>query len=84
MELVTIIGLVAAALTTRSFLPQVIKTIKTKKAEDISLAMYLILCVGILLWIVYGLWIKDLPIIIVNFVSFILNAMILFLKIKYH
>ena len=84
MEIVTVIGLIAAALTTWSFLPQVIKTIKTKKTEDISLAMYSILSVGILLWLIYGIWIKDFPIIIANSISFILSAIILFFKIKYH
>ena len=84
MEIVTILGLTAAFLTTGSFLPQVIKTIKTKKTEDISLVMYSILSVGILLWLIYGIWIKDFPIIIANFISFIFNITILFLKIKYH
>ena len=84
MEIVTVIGLIAAALTTWSFLPQVIKTIKTKKTEDISLVMYSILSVGILLWLIYGIWIKDFPIIIANSISFILSAIILFFKIKYH
>jgi len=84
MEIVTILGLTAAALTTWSFLPQVIKSIKTKKTEDISLAMYSLLSVGILLWLIYGLLIKDFPIIIANLVSFILNLIIVFLKLKYH
>lgn len=84
MEIVTIIGLVAAALTTWSFLPQVIKTIRTKKTEDISLAMFLVLSVGLFIWLVYGLLIKDLPLIIANLISFILTAIILFFKIKYH
>ena len=83
MNLVTILGLVAAICTTISFLPQAIKTIKTKQTKDLSLGMYLVLTTGILLWIVYGILIGDLPIILANGITFIFTATILFLIIKY-
>lgn len=51
----TIIGLIAACLTTISFLPQAILTLKTKKTEGISLSMYLIFAIGITVWLIYGL-----------------------------
>ena len=81
MDLFTIIGLIAATCTTISFLPQAIKTIKTKHTKDLSLAMYSILTLGIFLWLVYGILIKDLPLIIANVITVILTSTILILKI---
>ena len=72
MELITILGLVAATLTTTSFLPQVIKVIKTKHVKDLSLNMYLLLGTGILFWTIYGVFRNDLPVILANGISFIL------------
>lgn len=83
MELVTIIGLIAGSLTTVSFLPQVIKTWRSKSAKDISLSMFLSFCIGVLLWIIYGLLLGELPIIIANFITLILAGTILFFKFKY-
>jgi len=83
MKIFTIIGFLAGALTTVAFLPQVIKTLKLKETKDLSLWMYLILCTGVFLWLVYGLLIKDLPIIAANSISLILASIILFYKIKY-
>lgn len=80
---VTLIGLTAAALTTISFLPQVIKSWKTKSTKDVALGMYLTLTTGILLWLVYGLLIGNIPIILANGVTFILALSILILKVKY-
>ena len=83
MEAVTILGFTAGMLTTLSFLPQVIKTLKLKETKDISLWMYVILCTGVFSWLIYGLLIRDLPIIAANSISFILASIILFYKIKY-
>ena len=83
MRWVTYLGLIAGALTTISFLPQVIKTLKTRKAEDISLLMFTILCLGILLWMIYGFIIGDLPLITSNFIALIFTSIILVSKIKY-
>lgn len=80
---VTLIGLTAAALTTISFLPQVIKSWKTKSTKDVALGMYLTLTTGIFLWLVYGLLIGNIPIILANGVTFILALSILILKVKY-
>jgi len=80
---VTIIGLIAATLTTTAFFPQAIKAVKTKSTKDISLVMFLILCLGIFLWLVYGVIIKDLPLILANIVTFILAMIILVCKLKY-
>ncbi len=55
MPVVTIVGLVAGFLTTVSFLPQVLRTWKSRSTADISLVMFLIYVTGILLWLIYGL-----------------------------
>ena len=66
MDTVTGIGFCAAVLTTLGFLPQVIKTWRTRSTKDISLGMFMVLCVGIILWITYGVLRADTPLIIGN------------------
>lgn len=83
MNLITILGLIAAACTTVSFLPQAIKTIKTKHTKDLSLRMYLILTIGTFLWFVYGILTKNLPVILANGITLIFTTTILFVIIKY-
>ena len=83
MDLITILGLVAAILTTTSFLPQVIKVIKTKQIEDLSLGMYILISVGVLLWTIYGLFRKDWPVVLANGITCILTIVILYHIIKY-
>jgi MtN3 and saliva related transmembrane protein len=79
----TIIGFAAAICTTISFFPQLIKTIQTKHTKDISLGMYSLITLGILLWFIYGIYIKDLPIIIANGISFIATGIIFIYKLIY-
>ena len=83
MKITTILGLIAATLTTLSFIPQVVKIWRMKETRDISLSMFVMLAVGIVLWTIYGFIIQDLPVILANCVSFILTAIIIFFKIKY-
>ena len=83
MELITIIGLIAAACTTFAYIPQAIKTIKTKDTKSLSLLMYWIMTVGIVLWLSYGVLKNDLPIIIANTITLLFSGIILILKIKY-
>ena len=83
MEIITIVGLAAAACTTISFIPQIIKTIKTKNTKDLSLGMYLVLLLGVLLWLTYGILNKSFPIIVSNLVASLLVLTILALKLKY-
>ena len=83
MNPITIIGLIAGFLTTVSALPQVIKTTKLKETEDISLGMYILVVVGILFWFIYGIGIRDLPLIAANALSLVLNSIVLIMKIKY-
>ena len=83
MDIGHIFGYIAAILTTLSFLPQTVKTIKEKNTEGISLIMYSMFTIGVFMWLVYGLMVSDLPIILSNGVTLALAATILFLKIKY-
>ena len=83
MDNTTLTGLMAGTLTTVSFLPQVIKTWKSKSARDISMGMFVAFCLGILLWIFYGIAIHSLPIVITNVATFLLAFVILLLKLKY-
>ena len=77
------IGIAAGVLTSISLLPQLIKILKEKKAKDISIMYLLILLSGLCLWVWYGFLREDLPIIITNCVSVVLNVSILILGIKY-
>jgi len=81
MNWITILGLIAASCTTIAFLPQVIKTIKSKHTHDISMLMYIILTTGVSLWLVYGVLIRDLPLILANGITFVFAATVLILKI---
>lgn len=83
METITIIGLIAAAFTTVSLFPQLMKVWKTKSTKDIPTGMFTLYCGGVFLWFVYGVYLKDLPIIIANSLAFIQALIILILKAKY-
>ena len=76
-------GYFAAVLTTAAFLPQLIKTLKTKKAEDVSLITLIMFLCGVGSWIIYGYKISSLPILIANIITFIINLFILISKIYY-
>lgn len=77
-----IIGFVAASLTTVAYLPQVIKTIRLKKTNEISLLMYVLFCMGLLSWLIYGVLITNMPLILANGISLSLAMIILILKIR--
>ncbi len=76
-------GYFAAILTTLAFLPQLIKTIRTKKAEDVSLITLIMFLTGVLSWIIYGYKILSTPILIANIITFTLNLLILIFKITF-
>lgn len=82
-SLITVVGLLAATCTTISFLPQVIKTWKSKSAKDLSLGMFSIFATGVFLWLVYGLMIGDLPIILANTITLLLVLLILYFKFTF-
>ena len=76
-------GFLAAILTTIAFIPQLIKTWKDKKAEDVSIYMLILFIIGVFLWIIYGYEMHAMPVIIANIITFILNLLILILKLTY-
>lgn len=83
MQLNDILGLTAGALTSISFLPQVIKTWQSKSARDLSLAMFGIFSTGVTLWLIYGLQVSSLPIIAANSLTLLLCLVILYFKLKF-
>ncbi|MDO8427028.1 MAG: SemiSWEET transporter [Deltaproteobacteria bacterium] len=83
MDSTTWLGIFAGTLTTTSFLPQVIKTWKTRHTKDISAFMFLMLFIGITLWVAYGIVRNDMPIILANCVSLVLVSVMLFFKIRH-
>jgi MtN3 and saliva related transmembrane protein len=78
-----IVGLTAGICTSISLLPQLIKLLKNKKAEDISLFYLLILFIGLALWIWYGILRDDIPILVTNGFSLVINGIVIALGIKY-
>lgn len=83
MRAATLLGLMAGVLTTVSFVPQVVKTWRTRSARDISGGMLALFGAGVLLWIVYGVSLRDAPIIIANVVTLALALVIVGLKLRY-
>ncbi len=83
MDLIELVGLTAAFLTTFAYLPQVIKTWKSKSAGDLSLGLFAILTTGVLLWLIYGLLIGNTPIIASNTVTLMLTGSMLYFKVRY-
>ena len=76
------IGFLAAVLTTFSFLPQAVLTLRTRKTDEISLIMYLMLNLGLVCWMAYGLILNDLAIILANGVTLLFSLPILIVKIS--
>lgn len=77
------LGMVAGVQTTLAFLPQALRVWRTKSAKDISLATFLLLTSGVACWLAYGLLIRSASIILANFVTLLLAAAILGLKLRY-
>jgi MtN3 and saliva related transmembrane protein len=83
VDSIALLGYVAGALTSLALLPQVIKIYRSRSARDISTGMFIVFCIGIIMWIVYGFAIDSLPVIAANSVSLSLSLIILLLKFKY-
>lgn len=78
-----ILGLIATAFTTSSFVPQVLRTWKTRDVSGISLSTYVIITIGLALWLAYGLMKNDLPLIVANSVMVLLTFAISVMKIMF-
>ena len=83
MSGIALLGLIAGGLTILSSLPQILHTIRSKKTADISLPMYILLITGIILWLIYGFITRQVAIVVPNLIYFVLNSIILVLKIKF-
>ncbi|MDR2578856.1 MAG: SemiSWEET transporter [Chitinispirillales bacterium] len=78
-----ILGILAGTLTTVSFLPQVIKTYRSRNAAHLSLGMFLLFTLGVFLWLLYGVSLGKLPMIIANGVTLVLAGSLLFAKFMF-
>jgi MtN3 and saliva related transmembrane protein len=83
MNEVQILGLAAGSCTTIAFLPQVIKTWKSGSAKDLSLGMFSFFCFGVLLWLIYGIMVRDVPVIVANTLTLMLASTLLFFKLRF-
>ncbi|MEW5854858.1 MAG: SemiSWEET transporter [Myxococcota bacterium] len=80
---ITLLGLVAGTLTTVAFIPQVLHVYRTRSTRDISLGMFAIFSTGVLLWLIYGVSIHDVPVVVANAITLVLALIILAFKLKY-
>jgi MtN3 and saliva related transmembrane protein len=83
MDSITLVGFIAGTLTTVAYVPQVIRSLRLKKTDDISLTMLVLYAVGVFLWFVYGVWSDALPIISANGISLVLILLLLGIKLRY-
>ena len=77
-----IIGYLCGACTTLAFLPQAIKSIVTKNVSGLSLYMYIIYCIGLVFWILYGVYLHSFQIMLFNSITLIFNGIILYMIVK--
>ncbi len=83
MQLIDVIGFIAAVLTTASFVPQAWHTFRTRDVSGISLGMYSAFTAGVACWLVYGLLLGAWPVVIANLVTLSLAATILLMKLRF-
>lgn len=83
MNQIQLVGLLAGTLTTIAFLPQVVKTWKSRSAKDLSLGMFSLFCSGVALWLWYGIMVQDIPVIAANLVTLMLASTLLFFKLRF-
>ncbi len=76
-----IIGYLSGMCTTLAFLPQAIKSIVTKNVSGLSLYMYIIYCIGLVFWILYGVYLHSFQIILFNIITLVFNVIILYMII---
>ena len=83
MALLDYTGYAAAACTTSAYIPQVLRVWRTRSTKDISLKMFLVLVTGLSLWLTYGIWRGEWPLIIANSITLMLASTILYFKIRH-
>jgi len=79
----TTLGLVAGTLTSIAAIPQLVKTLRTRHARDISIWQPLLLAIGVALWLIYGILIHDTPLVLANIIPLACNVMLTILKLRY-
>ena len=84
MSVAPAIGFAAGTLTTLAYLPQALHSFRTRSVRDLSLAMLVALNAGLLLWVVYGFWIRSLPLILANVLTCTLAFPLLVMKLRFH
>ena len=82
-DLNSIVGFMAAILTTFAFVPQVVKVWRTRSTSGISLGMYSLFTLGVSLWLVYGILIHAWPVILANSVTLVLAGSVLVMKLRF-
>ncbi len=82
-KLILTLGIVAGLCTTGSIVPQIIKIYRTRRTDDLSLWMFLLLALGVALWCVYGILTGALPIVLANGITFVLVLYIIIMKLKH-
>ncbi len=83
MESNDLLGLIAGAFTTIAFVPQVLRTYRTRSTKDISLGMFALFSTGVLLWLIYGINLHSWPVILANVATLVLSLVILYFKLRY-
>lgn len=83
LDAVEILGLAAAAMTTGSFLPQVYRTYKTKDVEGLSLTMLSVFGFGLILWLIYGIYIDSIAVVLANLVTVLCVLLLVYFKVTY-
>lgn len=82
MDTTNILGYIAGTLTTAAFIPQLLKSLKSKSVEGISFTMYFMFSLGVVLWLFYGILIGSFPVILANIITLLLNSLILVVQLK--
>jgi MtN3 and saliva related transmembrane protein len=83
MTSIQILGMAAGSISAITFLPQVIKTWKTKSAGDISLLMFAFATISVIMWLIYGIILKDIPIIYTNSLVLLCSLIMLYFKFRF-
>ncbi len=83
MDLFQILAIIAGGMIIISTIPQIFKTLKTEKVEDLSLVMFILIVAAQVIWLFYGLHIQDIPVILTNGFGMLVTATNIILILKY-
>ena len=83
MTTMTMMGYLAGTITSMGFVPQVIKGFQTKHMKDVALWQPLLLTIGMILWLIYGIMLKEMPMILANSFAIICNVIVIIQKLVY-